>query len=320
MQLWLFWADMEAIGAQNMAANNLMEAAQMVLEMYIMDGSPLWLELTDDERANICERILHHASLTTEPTAAQIRGAFRPAELVVHKRLAVLVYTAPVNDETSSLNIVDLIMPQPTIHRRLADSVDRSSDESKHDDASDHPADGKPADHKEHTMEISSGVWSITCQLLGSRIVTIPYYMANCGWTLGFAMIVVFAGLSFATLLLEHRLGSIVGINSLPMLADRAFGTLGWYTANAAIFLLNFGGFIGRLFILGSTIPALLRAVSITHGTNFSEHRQYTLLAIAVYPPISPSPQLVACPSMFPSIPALMFPSIPVFMLTSCIA
>jgi amino acid permease len=265
LQLWLFWRDMEAIGSASEESQKMqktgMEAAQLALELYIVEGSPLSLKLPQQDRDAVCERILFYTSQSQEPSPAQLRHAFRPAELLVHRRLAVLVYTAPVSDEHSSFNIVELILPQPNRHKRSDKTVDQAD---------------------EATMGVGGGVWSITCQIIGSRIVTIPYYLALCGWSLGFGLLVVFALLSFSTLLLEYKLSSIVEVESLPALADRAFGAFGWYVANAAILLLNLGGFVGRLLILGSSTPELLRALSITDGTEFTEHRQIALLTVGL--------------------------------------
>ena len=106
---------------------------------------------------------------------------------------------------------------------------------------------------------IIGSTWNLLNSIIGAPMITIPYYVAVCGWSFGFVLLWLFALMSFATLVLEHKLARDVGAKSLDELCTLAFGSKGSYAFNISTFLYNYGSFIGGLLIIGDTVPHLLR-------------------------------------------------------------
>ena len=53
---------------------------------------------------------------------------------------------------------------------------------------------------------VLGSTWNLLNDIIGAPIVTVPYFVAVCGWSLGFGLLWVQAAFSLVTLVLQHQL------------------------------------------------------------------------------------------------------------------
>jgi sodium-coupled neutral amino acid transporter 11 len=125
--------------------------------------------------------------------------------------------------------------------------------------------------------------------VVGAGIIGLPGALNQAGFALGLAMCVLVALLSAWTLRLLAEVGEAHGIFSYPELAQRAFGSAGFYIVCGFQALFALGAMCSYLVIFADTLPAVLRAsTSLPDGHPLLE-RTWLLLAgsAAVLLPLS---------------------------------
>lgn len=138
------------------------------------------------------------------------------------------------------------------------------------------PGDGsnhEPEPLDEATPRIAGGSSSVrgavsnfVNSIIGAGIIGLPYAVREAGIITGIALLVAIAAMTAYSARLIIRLGVAANKIDYEALCEHAFGTKGFYTIMAAMFLFAWGAMIGYLVILGDTaavrwFPACFRVV-----------------------------------------------------------
>ena len=119
-------------------------------------------------------------------------------------------------------------------------------------------------DKHAHALQgVVGSVWNLLNDIIGAPIITVPYFVAICGWSLGLLLLFAYSAISFTTLLIQHKLARIVHAMSFEELCGMAFGRFGLGVSYVSVFMYNFGGFVAGLLVISDSIVKLL----VTHRT-----------------------------------------------------
>jgi amino acid permease len=112
--------------------------------------------------------------------------------------------------------------------------------------------------HSHALQGVLGSVWNLLNDIIGAPIVTVPYFVAICGWSLGLILLFAYSAISFTTLVIQHKLARIVHATSFEELCGMAFGRLGLGVAYVSVFMYNFGGFVAGLLVISASLVTLL--------------------------------------------------------------
>jgi solute carrier family 38 (sodium-coupled neutral amino acid transporter), member 11 len=118
--------------------------------------------------------------------------------------------------------------------------------------------------------------------VIGAGIIGLPAALSEAGFLPGILLCILVAIVSSYTIRLLSQLGNAHNASTYEELAQRAFGSAGFYIICTATFLFSFGAMISYLIILADTIPAVFMTV-----TNWSStapilvNRQFVLSILA---------------------------------------
>jgi hypothetical protein len=128
---------------------------------------------------------------------------------------------------------------------RLAPSDGSNHEPDPHDDTTPHIPGG--------SSSVRGAVSNFVNSIIGAGIIGLPYAVREAGIITGIALLVAIAAMTAYSARLIIRLGVAANKIDYEALCEHAFGTKGFYTIMAAMFLFAWGAMIGYLVILGDT-------------------------------------------------------------------
>ena len=108
-----------------------------------------------------------------------------------------------------------------------------------------------------------SGVCNLLNSIIGAGILSLPFVFKECGLVVGVLSQILFAIMTLHgfRLLLSSLSLTKLSVPSYEGLAERAFGSGGYYAYNTAAFLNCYGACVGYIVVIGDIVPGLLSEI-----------------------------------------------------------
>jgi len=114
-------------------------------------------------------------------------------------------------------------------------------------------------DHKHQgKSSIRSVLWNMLNQIIGTGILGIPYIYKSTGIIGSIVIMLIFGIISVYTLNLIIYCGKKIGVYNYETLLEKTFGIKGYIISSFCIAILNIGGMLTNLIIIGDATMAIL--------------------------------------------------------------
>eukprot|EP00494_Astrolonche_serrata_P024405 UN24663 len=95
--------------------------------------------------------------------------------------------------------------------------------------------------------------------IVGAGVVGLPFVFLESGIVIGLVLLVGVAYISDYTMRLLVHISKIINVNTFEEICDYCFGSLGYYSVNFFMFILDYGAMLSYLLILGDSSEILTK-------------------------------------------------------------